>query len=146
MDFKIKETLNCKNSSRSDFLTKMSRMLLDKLTYAHRELIVLMIEMLKNIHDHTNGRGEIYIKKTDSYIEFEIRDYGRDSFDIKSLSKRGVSAKKDTGVNFGAGLGTILDPKIHKGIGLKLKLDASCGFKYTGKYFIKVLDRESGSA
>ncbi len=142
MEFKTAMTFNSHKKDRSFFLHVMIKFLWDKVTHDHRELISLIIEILKNIYDHTDGYGQIYINKTKNFIEFEIKDFGTKSFDIEKLSKIEFTTK-ETSFNKGSGLHMmILDKRIHKTLGLKLDLDVSCGFKYFGKYDIHILGRE----
>ncbi|MBU4536428.1 hypothetical protein KJ603_00105 [Patescibacteria group bacterium] len=144
MKFRTAMTFNSHKKDRSFFLHTMVVFLRETLTYDHRELITLIIEILKNIHDHTNGYGQIYINKTQDFVYFKIKDFGTKNYtsDIERFSQIGFTTKSNI-VNRGCGLGLIarINSEEDK-IGVNLKLDTSSGFKYTGKYNISVLGRE----
>ena len=135
MNFEIKLFLDEKDVERSVFLTKMCHLLVESITLKHSELITIIVEILKNVHDHASGQAEVFIKRTNSYIEFKIKDEVKNfDVDIKKFSQQGFSTKSGNKVNYGAGLGLILHPEIKKRF--NLKLDTSHGFKYSGKYYL----------
>ncbi len=143
MEFKTAMTFNSHKKDRTFFLLAMLKFFHNTITYDHRELIVLITEILKNIYDHTDGYGQLYVKKEYPYIKFEIKDFGTKNFNIEKLAKPGFSNKKGNGVNFGRGLDmAILNEQTHEMLGLKLTLDTSSGFKYKGKYDMRILGRE----
>ncbi len=98
-----------------------------------QQMYSLMKEILKNIYDHADGKGEAYIlyDAMNRHLYFEIRDFGTKSYDLEALRKAGTSKK--TEYNRGLGLAFMIFD-LAKGLYIPLKVDASHGFTYIGTY------------
>ncbi len=94
-------------------------------------LDMLLIEIAKNIFDHANGKGILMLRKQpDGTFAFEIRDHGTESYDFNLCRAR--PARHANGLNYGLGLGLITD--LADSLGIKLSVDTSAGFAYSGIY------------
>ena len=117
--------------SRDKFLKEIRKALRSFLGYENRELIMVLSEMVKNIYDHTDEKkGALRIEKYPDLINFSLRDQGTEEFLWGDCIRK--STKAGNGINFGVGLRSIEDISCH--IGLKLEIDTSKGFAYTGSF------------
>ncbi len=120
---------------RDEFMTKCTqlfRFFLKGIT-PQNGLIMFFNEILKNIHDHSNGDGSLMLKRSPDFLEFEIEDCSTGNYDLETLSTTGLTTKTN-GINRGLGLGMIKD--MSEGLNINLNIDSSSGFKYKGRYLI----------
>ncbi len=89
-------------------------------------------EIIKNIYDHTDGRGRVRLAKTDQGIDFKIEDYGNESHSMAELKSK-PSSKAGNGINYGVGLELIEGMASSLEI-IDFKIDCSKGFTYSGIY------------
>ncbi|MBP6858096.1 MAG: ATP-binding protein [Candidatus Pacebacteria bacterium] len=114
---------------RDEFLQKV-RMPVINFTKETMRLDALIHEILKNIYDHAEGKGSLYISKAGNEFEFYISDEGTELFDIKSCIQNWQPKNKD--VNFGIGLNLI--NQLADSLNIKLIIETSKGFSYRGIY------------
>ncbi len=100
------------------------------------QFYMFLWEVVKNIYDHANGRGEMILLVEGHDLSFVVRDFGKKSFDLEKIKKRG-STKAGNGINFGFGVVGGGINALAKGIGIDLKLDTSRGFRYSGEYRLR---------
>jgi hypothetical protein len=103
-------------------------------------MLMFFREILKNIYDHAGGTGEMTLEETKRGIDFKIKDFGREAYQLDA-HKTMPSSKAGNGVNFGVGLslinGMAKDLKI-----IDFRVDCSRGFTYSGVYPYKNKARE----
>ncbi len=96
--------------------------------------VMLAKEIVKNIYDHADGKGEAtFIKNSDS-LSFEIKDYGTVEYDLVAL--QGGGSTKHTSYNRGIGLCRMI-PDMADVLGINLHTDCTKGFTYTGEWMYK---------
>ena len=93
-------------------------------------LMILFVEIVRNIYEHAEGQGEAEIRFDKSQPEFIIFDYGKECFDIKTVIARG-STKSD-GCRGNGLCGGLIQVAAIK-LGIELTIDTSRGFCYIGK-------------
>lgn len=123
---------------REEFLSHFKREVIDfmggSVELDQYDLVFLMFlnEIVKNIWDHADGEGRVFLSQKKRGLFFEIKDQGKKSYDLAAL-KGGGTSKPNSGVNYGIGLSHIEDWA--KAAEVKeFSIDCSCGFRYTGVY------------
>jgi len=93
---------------------------------------MLVNEISKNIWDHANGKGQITLEAVDETLNFEIKDYGTESYDIEKIRQAG-SRLAGNHINHGHGICGGMIEGIAEGNKVKnFHVDTSCGFTYSG--------------
>ena len=100
------------------------------------QFYMLLWEMIKNIYDHAEGRGEVIFSIQDNDIHFVVRDFGTASFDLEQI-KKVSSTKFGNRMNYGLGISGGLIEGYARGIDVDLKIDTSHGFCYSGIYHFR---------
>ncbi len=96
---------------------------------------MFMIEIVKNIYDHAEGRGMVTLTKKGHILKFEVKDFGTKSYDLEEIRKKGsTKARIGNKVNFGAGICGYAIDDLAQGIGVTFTVDTTHGFCYTGTY------------
>jgi anti-sigma regulatory factor (Ser/Thr protein kinase) len=122
---------------RQDFLIKFHLTMFDFLNPLGERLhansaTMFFGEIVKNIHDHADGKGKAMFVMVASGVSFVIEDFGTNAYQFEVL-KKGGSSKAGNRINFGMGLylieGMAKDLEI-----IDFKIDCSKGFKYSGIY------------
>lgn len=123
------------NAVRKDCIDQIM-VFLDPALGQHRSvhLARLLLEIIRNIYDHAEGRGQVCLKDDGHTIHFEIKDYGQKAYDLEEIIRIGVSSKAGNGKNFGVGLIKGAIRGFATDLRIELKIDTSCGFKYQGTY------------
>ena len=91
-------------------------------TFNHEQLVLVVLELIKNTYDHSNGVGVLSIEmptETTGLLVSYI-DTG-EPFDIDYGSLPGVSSKLGNGINFGLGLPLIVYGTRGAGFDLEIK-------------------------
>jgi len=101
-----------------------------KVTGERMTLDALINEIAKNIFDHAEGKGFLVISKEGDLFKFVIGDCGKKSYNFNKCINH--STLVGNGVNHGIGLGMIQD--YAEDLGIKLDVDTSKGFCYSGFY------------
>lgn len=114
---------------RDTFLSQI-RSAVMKVTGERMTLDALINEIAKNIFDHADGKGSLVIYREGDSFEFVIRDCGKESYNFNKCIKHSTLVGNET--NFGIGLRMIQD--YAEGLGIKLSIDTSEGFSYSGIY------------
>ena len=99
-------------------------------------LIMFFTEIVKNIYDHADGKGEAIFSTKHDLIQFSIKDYGTESFDMKKIKEAG-SLKTGNGLNYGLGISQGMIEKMAQDLGISLRINTSCGFSFFGVYQTK---------
>lgn len=101
-------------------------------------LDAMLREWVKNIWDHVEDkRGSLVLERLpDGRIRFEASDSWTKSFDFKYCQTH--SRLAGSGVNGGTGLNSIVASAEWLEID-ELKIDSSCGFRYSGIYTPRAL-------
>jgi len=100
-------------------------------------LVRLFYEIIRNIYDHADGKGQLYLKDDGQTISFEIKDYGSRAYDLEAIIAIGVSSKAGSGRNFGLGLIGGMIKGYANSLGIDLIIATSHGFCYSGVYRYK---------
>jgi hypothetical protein len=101
-----------------------------KVTGEKMTLDALINEIAKNIFDHADGKGSLVICREDDLFDFVIKDCGKKSYNFEKSKNH--STLVGNGINCGIGLGMIQD--YAEDLGIKLNIDTSEGFSYSGVY------------
>jgi anti-sigma regulatory factor (Ser/Thr protein kinase) len=133
-NFSLDLTFDVHEMERDNFksdITQILRALLVRINSANG-LAMLMIEIIKNIYDHADGKGYIRLVRRENYLDFEIRDFSGKSYNLDKLSVAGASKKAGNGINFGVGLRMI--PQMAEDLNIQLQITTCDGFQYKGTY------------
>jgi hypothetical protein len=121
----------------NDFYEKIAPFLSKSFTvnYDWVMLYTLFNEIVKNIYDHADGKGEAIFWKNNvkKRLYFQIKDYGTKRHSLAKIKKEAKKGKPGNGINFGAGIATII-PGLALNLNIPLKIDTSCGFCYSGLF------------
>ncbi len=98
--------------------------------------IMLVREIVKNNHDHAGGRGYMELTQVSDGIQFEIGDYGSQSFNLSEIIATG-SSRLSSGRNFGVGIcqNGIVD--MASTLCRDFSVDTSKGFCYRGVFILE---------
>ncbi len=98
-------------------------------------LMYPILEMVKNIHDHADGKGTLILHRISPLeIMFDISDEGTESYNYDTYLK-GPSRLQGNGINKGVGLRSIssfLATQHFK----EVLIETSHGFHYKGTYIL----------
>lgn len=118
--------------SREDFLNAVKEQIFTFVGFETKSwniFTMMVIEMLKNIYDHSENKGYAHFTKTQNTIIFEIKNNTDTTFNYQKYMEIGLSSK-ETKENYGIGLGVI--DELSKQLDIKLKIDQTKGLCYKG--------------
>ncbi len=133
---KLEMVFKKENESREEFCSKILEIIRVFLNQNCNGLLMLFLEIIRNIYDHADGCGKIIIIKDVDSIRFIIFDFGKKKYNLTEIKNSG-STKGGRSVNFGAGLCGSMIEDIAKTLEIKLKIDTSKGFRYEGIYYLR---------
>ena len=133
---KLEMVFKKENESRGEFCSKILGIIRIFLNQNDNGLLVLFLEIIRNIYDHADGQGKIVLIKNLDSIKFIIFDFGKKKYNLIEIKNSG-STKEISGLNFGAGIcGSMIDD-ISQTLDIKLKIGTTKGFRYEGIYYLK---------
>jgi hypothetical protein len=93
---------------------------------------MLVNEITKNIWDHTDGKGQIILEADGEALNFEIKDYGTESYDLEEIRQVG-SRLAGNHINHGHGVCGEMIKGLAEGNKVKnFQVNTSHGFTYSG--------------
>jgi len=102
-------------------------------SFVDNGFLMFLLEIVRNIYDHADGLGYLFLRQDGGDVFFEVKDSGTECFDLSEVKKRG-STKYGNGTNFGMGLCGGMIEDVAETLGINLTIDTSRGFRYTGNY------------
>ena len=118
---------------REEFLDGFMIFLDGSVGVRNQALVIMFMEIAKNIYDHAGGNGVATFLLSDHAIHFFIRDYGIETFNLDSIRKSG-SSLAGNGVNYGVGIAGGAIESIARGLKIGLRINTSRGFAFRGRY------------
>lgn len=91
----------------------------------------MLLEIAKNIFDHAGGDGICQITVVDTVVAFYIADFGKGSYDLKDVARKG-SSKAGNGINYGVGICQGGIREMARSLNIDLILRTDRGFRYAG--------------
>jgi len=122
-----------RGESRSVFLKDIKKRLMCFLNFPeNKELLLILIEIIKNIYDHSEGQqGILIINEDPEGINFIVKGFGQGSLFDNSIKPKKKFRNK---VNFGIGLKSIKEISKHINLDLEFE-DTKDGFIFKGKKY-----------